>query len=605
MNDSDVRVSRFEAAYKEGKRKRDNETKIANPVGSGDLDSPWYYYDRMVRGYQWDLLSDMSSWASRPVKNMAFMGVLSYTTLLTDSNPSIGIQAVESGDSELAELVKGGVEYWWADQYMQKTTALAVMASRIFSVGWLHLYHDADKGECCKFVHPESLYVDEDCTADDFDPTYMVYEYRAQIGELEARYPDVKFNDFIPGWKVGWDSANRVQYDRYEDNRNPALSTTVYEFWTKDPERIVWYDDEVLDGKRVKKSKAKFPGGRKLTIAGGIVLEDIANPYDHGEFPFTPVLAYPIPGRFYGVSDIQGIFNIQVMRNRMSQYIYDQTVRSGGGYVLVGRQSGIPADKVTNAPLQVLPCNDVNQFRVEKPLQPSRHVFEYIAMLDGDADDIMGLHDISRGVRSPGNPVTAQEAMILAESDRTRVRMGSRWLAWSIERVGRQLLSNLEQFKGFEWFVRIAEKDETTKLTGDMLKDHKFDLRVADSSTLPTAQQEGFNKVQMLLSLGVITPQNILKYKLIDIPHADEILADNEKAEQLAMQQTAGAPPTGEVPMGLPPMEAPAEQALPPDALMGGIPEGANPDEIMAIVQEISSTMGISPEEVLATIGGA
>lgn len=624
---NDKRIGFFQSFHQRALNQRDDDISCPHPFSKTDLSSPWYYYDRMYRGYQWDFLEAIDSWASLPVKNTAAIAVESYTTMLTDSRPSVQVVPREESDADLANLVKAGVEYWWEREFMPQKVSLGVKSSRIFGIGWLHLYHDPDKGECCKVVHPESVLVDCNTTVEDFDPDGIEYEYLTTVGALIERYPDHDFDEFIPGWRPGVDDADRVQWKRYADNENPNKSTPVFELWYKDHSYEDFVSEELVPGKKVKGKKKKYPGGRKLVIAGGQVLEDVPNPYKHGQFPFTPIHAYPVPGRFYGMGDIQNILNNVVMRNRMSQFLFDQTVKSGGGWVLVGRRSGIDPTKVSNAPLQILPCDDASpqHFRVERPLPPSRHVFDYISLLDKDADDAMGLHDISRGSYTPGNK-TAQEIAVLSESDRTRVRMAARWLTWALERVGRQLVSNLAQWNDFKWWVRIGDAPSPVEFNGSMLKKPKdgkitkenieFDLSFADSSTLPPSQQQTYERVAWLLGNQVITPDDVLKYKLVDIPHADEILADRQAAMEAQAQAQAQQPamPQGMPPdMGMMPQGAMPPQMFPPmmPPEQGGIgmPGGLDPTDmapdpnaIGAIMQQFAQETGLAPEGVLALL---
>ena len=585
----EILIDFLETFHERAVNQRDDDIATPHPFANSDLTSPWYYYDRLVRGYHWDFLEDMDSWASRPAKPIPAIAVESYTTLITDSKPTPIVRPREEGDQELAELVKAGVDYWWEKEYMPQKTALAVKASRTFGIGWLYLYHDPDKGECCKVVHPESVLVDSNTTVEDFDPSGIEYEYLTTVGALMERYPDHDFDDFTPGWRPHYNSADRVQWKRYADNEDPNKSTPVFELWYKDHSLEDFESDNLIKGKTVKGKKKTYPGGRKLVVAGGQVLEDVPNPYNHGQFPLTPIHAYPVPGRFYGIGDVQNLLNITVMRNRMTQFLFDQTVKSGGGWVLVGRRSGIDPTKISNAPLQILPCDDPIPFRVERPLPPSRHVFDFIGMLDMDADDAMGLHDISKGAYTPGNK-TAQEIAVLSESDRTRVRMAARWLTWALERVGRQLVSNLSQWNDFKWWVRVGDSTEPVEFNGKMMKQKKdgkitkenieFDLSFAESSTLPPSQQQSYERVAWLLGNGVITPEDVLKYKLVDIPHADEILADHTQAQQM--------PPAGAMPPGM-------EQ---------GMPQQGMPPEVMAMMQQgmppMAPPQGVPPEEMLA-----
>lgn len=628
--ETDNRLDFGAVCYREMKKFREADTKAVNPFTGNELTNPWYYFDRAYRGFQWDLLSGMASWASQPVKNIIFMGVETNTTMLTDNDPQVSVIPREPGDDDLASVVKAAVEHWWDTEQGLAKTALAVKSSRIYDVGWLHTYYDPKAKKVRLRCEPtESVWVDADCTAEHFDPNQLLYESRASKSSLMTMYPDGDFGDFDLGWTLPLGSDRSNTYDRYStENQNPAKTCAVYELWMKDGTLEEWEKD--LGESVAKGKKPKYPGGRRIVYAGGKVLKDEKNPYDHGEFPFTPIHAYPVPGRFYGMGDARILLPLQVMRNRMTQYIFDQTMKSGGGFILVGQASGIDPNKVSNAPVQVLPCKDVNQFRVERAPTPSRHVFDFIAMFDSDAQDIIGSHDISQGRFTPGNK-TANEVATMAESDRTRVRMASRWLTWALRRVMRQVLMCWAQWDNTSVMVRIAGKDivpdasspdgmsvadryeefsgkslkrtdESGKLTSDNVE---FDIIVADTSTLPASQQEKNNQISMLLQFGVITPVDVLKYKLLDIPHAAEIAADREReALAPAPEQPAlpGAPEMG-APEMPPPMQEP--QGLDP-SMMGGmspIPEGMAPEDIIAMIEQVSQRTGAAPEELLAQLG--
>jgi len=626
------RLQLVETCYTEGRRFRDKDTAIPNPFGDGEIDSPWYYYDRLVRGFQWDYMASMASWVSRPVKNLIHMAVESYTTMLTDNNPKFVVIPREETDEELSEIVQAAVEYWWKEEHCQEKVAMAVKSSRIYGIGWLHVRYDsATKKVVLEMVPAENVIVDPDTTVDNFNPTWVVYESRAQIGELMELYPDHDFKQFNPDWMPGV-QPDRADYDRYYDNPNPAQSCAVYQLWYKDPKKIVWEDE--VGNSIVKKSKRAYPGGVVITVAGGQVLDEKENPYKHKQIPFTPVHAYPLPGRFYGMGDVQNVLNMQVMRNRMSQFIFDQTCKSGGGYILVGQGSGLDVNDVKNALIQILPVRDAstNSFRVERPPQPSRHVFDYIAMLDKDADDVVGIHDITRGTFVPGNK-TAQEVAVLAESDRTRVRMASRWLTWALERVGNQVLACWEQWADQKLFLALAGKetiptpegevvqpvryrefDPAEVLRSSMKKGLRFDLKVEDTSTLPATQQEKNNQIGMLLQWGVIRPQDVLKYELVDIPHADEILADQLQVQQ-AEAEIMSAPenPMDQLMAGGGGPAPPATPQLPPDAIAPMPPaagvtpadlQSLPPEALMQIAEQVAGETGLSPDEILSQMFG-
>ena len=176
-----------------------------------------------------------------------------------------------------------------------------------------------------------------------------------------------------------------------------------------------------------------------------------------------------------------------------------------------------------------------------------------------------------------------------------------------------------------EWFVRLGESSTSVPFSGKMLKrtdpetgkltkdNIEFDISFADSSTLPPSQQATYDKVAWLMGNGVITPEDVLKYKLVDIPHADEILADRQAQMQQAPPD--GMPPQGALPPGMeqmmggmPPQMPPmgVGPMAPPQGGMGLGPTDMAPDPNMVgeVAMQFAAETGLPIEQVLALLQG-
>jgi hypothetical protein len=350
---------------------------------------------------------------------------------------------------------------------------------------------------------------------------------------------------------------------------NPAQTIPVYELWIRDPSTETW--EEEFGDSIIKKRGLKYKGGRRIIVCGGVVLEDGANPYVHGEFPFAPVHCYPETGRFYGPSDISLLLNPQVTINRYNQLLYDSTLKAGGAIVLTNHRYGVSPEMITNDPVQVIDCGDVNAaLRMERFPAPSRHIMDHQATIKMAAQDVAGLHDISLGRFTPGNK-TAGEISALTESDSTRIRLAAKWHTWALTRIGEQWLSNARQYGDFSWIVRVAGDDgemEPVEFSGKMLKELEFDIAVADFAMLPDSQQERKQLAIQLRTMQVIDDEELLK--TLEWPNYKSVMVRVKKAndEAMAAQMAAQAPqgPPGGAPEGAP--EAPPEGDIPPEMLM-------------------------------------
>jgi len=584
----------FNRCYTDGKEKRAADLEHSHPFKTtGSIENPWRE--------QWGLIPNLASWKSKPYVNFCFRAVKSYSTFLTDNRPAIDIGPVEESDRPRSEIIKAGVNRWWDLASADTKVFFGVQDSRIYGVGWWHLKR-MDMG----VINPSHVIVDPDCTCEDFDPTWLVYEYKAQVGAVKKKYKDnkdVDWDNFDTGWEAGYDPEHGNEIDtRFRDENerlNPALSCNVYEFWTKDDSEVVWSED--ADKFTITKSKKKYKNGRVMVLAGGQVLEDRANPYDHGEFPFIPIFAYPTTGRFYPAGDIENIIGLQTMYNRMMQLLYDQTVQAGGFLALVNPSLGVKKEQMTNAPAYALECRDVNRaVNILRTPQPSRHVFEFLATIEKAINDILGLHDISYGAYTPGNK-TAEEVATIAQSDLTRVRSAARLLEWSMRKLGRQLLHNMKQYSKETWIVEVAGNYDNTQantaeftpgelITKDVLE---RDIKISPDSMLPTTQQETAQQAFQLFGMGVIDGEELLRR--LRWPNFKEVWSrapgnpEGAAAQQAQAQQAQAQQAQAQAPEQPAPAPVPAEMAgggAPVAGMATQMPQADPLEELMAMIAQ-------------------
>lgn len=641
LDENDAVMRLFQRCYDNAIERKKRDTQIRNPFPPYNmLSNPWDLYQKFYDGDQWGLLRTLESWMSRPISNKCMVAVEAYTTLLTDHDPMFSASPVEPNDFQLAERVSLAYDHWWRLNSMKTTLSLAIKDSRKFGIGWLYLYYDEDIKDCrSKVIHPENLLVDPDCTIEDFNPTYVIYSYRAGVGELFVKhskaFEDEKQREiyFDENWNAEKGNQNRI-LDRmmpWKDTiRNPAESCMVYELWIKDGETIEW--DEELDDKIITRLKLKNPGGLRITVAGGRVLAKVPNPYDHKEIPFTPFPAYPQSGKFYCAGDIQNIISAQVMRNRMAQLLHDFTVKAGGAMIFIGKRAQLKSKAITNAPVQIHQVADASQINIQTFPTPGRHVFNYINVLDNDMDGMLGLHEISQGENLPGNK-SAFEIQVMSESDKTRVRMAARWVSRGLERMAKQLLMNWAQWPDFEYYLkRVSGEDADIpgfedepkaytidKFTGaDLFMPEektpsgrkkknaaremiKWDIDVGDSSTLPWSQSERFQLGMQLFQAGVIDDIALLEF--IRWPGYKNIIA---RKEEMMKQQAQAQPMGGGMPGdmaammgGMGGMGAPAPEAQ--MGALGGMPPPApgEPLDLETIAAQIAMQTGLSVDEII------
>jgi hypothetical protein len=590
MDDDTNRIlmNLFEECYNEAYDALREDTRISSPFPpfqTIEFPDTFKLEKDLYEGNQWTLMPKMASWKSRPYKNIIFEVVEGQTTFLTDNSPAITILPRSQDDYPLSEMVSAAVDYWWDMANMDRKMMDVVKLSRIYGIGWLYLYWDSEKKEHkCKVIKPWDILVDPDTSTEDYEPSYLIYQFKTTVGELVNKFgvnPDVFRSEYQPGnahivTETMYDSTRPRSFERA--NYTLSRPTWCYQFWLKDTQAEE-IEQDIGGGKVAVIRKKKYPNGRVITIAGGQVLSDMPSPYEHGQFPFIPYIAYPEPGKLFGASDVTNVMALQVYRNRTQQIYYDSLEKSMGALFLVNYHF-FKGDRLSNDPVQIHEVSDVDRaLRVIPTGNLTRHEVSLIDMFDSDIDDVSGMHDISRGANIAGNK-TAQEVSIIAESDKTRTRAAARVVAWSNRILARQLLSNMAQFTDYEWFIRISGQtdnegnslDETpiafngtmmkrTDEMGRLTKENvEFDIRVDDYSMLPASQRD---KSQLYTMLYQMVPGFPLEefLKGVGLPNAKAIAMKVEQAQQ--EQAQAQAPGQQQEQQ----QEQPQEQELAPEQM--------------------------------------
>lgn len=626
-------VNVLQSAYRASIEERAKQVEIETPFlgAQGTVSTNIFpMFNDFYHGKHWQHIGVKAGQLSKPRNSKALQVVEGMTTFITDQRARVHFTPNPPADPRLAARVEAAYNWWVSKTTFDIVHTMAVRDSRKFGVGWLHLYADerAPLGQWAETVHPDLIHVAPNTTFDTFfcpdGPEYLIHEYATQVQKLRSLFPKADWGHFNPKWTVasGVSLTDRIRFPWNDTTaKDPTATCVVYEFWIRDETTVTFAED--IEGTDLTATirKPKFPGGRRLIIAGGVVLQDEANPYSHGRFPFLPIVAYPESDRFYGQSDVGIVLSDVVMADMAKQQEFDAVRKSGGGKLLVNPQFGPDAKAISNAPLQILNVSDVERYMNLVPYAtPPRYLSDMAAQYDLAADDASGLHDISRGISTPGNK-SASEILTIAESDKTRVRSAARVVTKVNEQFAQMWLENLKDQKG-EWTVYLeatTDEDIPTTLSPTDLKPIgddgftiddewvEFNVTVDDTSTLPQREQELYQRAIELFNLGLIPAEQVLED--IDYKPRFKIWAKQQamEQEQAAMGAEEGEVAAGEEitdDMGQGGGMAPEGAQIGLESLMGmggGAPEammGAIPPEMLA-----SAPTGQPSEPLLPEVG--
>jgi hypothetical protein len=545
-------------------------------------DDKWMDFYKMFRGKQWKYARP--TYRHQEVINKVFRTIQSLVPLQTDVRPKFEFLPREPADRQLAEVLNKVAEADW-DNYLWGDVLLEIIYdANIYGTGLSEMTWD-EKANFglgnIKFasLDPFNAYPDPDALNVNKQADYFITAIARNISKVKRDFPEVAkylkpdLFDIMQGvrqdlsperFRVPMDNKTLLTSSsstRQLNKLDQILEICAYigpEYLLDEIEEI---EEQDMRGNSTFTQRLKWPNGRRIKIAGGVLLEDEANPYQDGEFPYSRYTNYTLPREFWGVSEVEQLEGPQSIFNKIYSFALDVLTFTGNPIWLFPTQAGINYKGFTDRPGAVIPYDgNVPPQRVEGThLQP--YVLQLANQLESWMDDISGDQDVSRGVKPAG--VTAARAIeALQETSHTRIRQKQRILDRYLQDVGKQYLSRVFQYytaprvfrltnddgsqQFFKFNINQGEQGQSALLqplsedglvNPDGVREFyikgEFDVKVVTGSDLPFAKAERTNEVLALFDRGIVDEEEVLKR--MDYPNKEAII------DRLAQRQEAAA----------------------------------------------------------------
>jgi hypothetical protein len=556
-------------------------------------DGKWLDFYKMFRGKQWK--EQRPSFRHTEVINMVFRAIQSEVPIMTDTRPKIEFLPQEPQDRELSQILNEICDSDW-----QTNNWLDVLTENIYdshfygaSLGSVELDPESDSAlPKIRFQSEDVFHCYPDPNARDVNKRsrFFIHAEPTDLEQIRREYPEkgkhVKA-DLLDIATSDRTELGEVRFKSPTDNKTIVEGQSGYDLGEQDKclKITTWlidddYDEEEkqtqqLDGSYTSEfvQKAKYPKGRKICTAGGVVLHDGPNPYDDGLFPCARLLNYILPREFWGISEVEQLESPQRIFNKLVSFALDVLTLMGNPVWIVSNDSGIDTDNLTNRPGLVIEPNPNSTVRREEGVQLQPYVLQLIDRMEQWFNKTSGDQDISSGVKPEG--ITAASAIqSLQEAAQTRIRQKMKNVDSYLQNIGQLYLSRVFQFyttpriirltnnqnaqKYFKFSVETNENGEKQVRVRNYVQDNSgtfkedlnekiypvkglFDVKVSTGSSLPFAKQEKFAVAKTLYELGVIDEEALLKDA--DYPNWESVLSrvQEKKAREAAMQAQAPA----------------------------------------------------------------
>ena len=561
-------------------------------------DQNWVSNVKYAEGNQWT--EKRPSYRHSEVLNFTWASIQTIIPILTDNRPNIETLPQEPSDFEFAEIMTQILRSKWDRRQFSQILAegiidLATYGTVVSRQEW---DEDLDFGlGDYEYQTVDPIYCYPDPNGRDVNDSYSQRFQTAvptDIDCVKRKYPKwahlIKANvgELPHGFRTSEDIRDdyRVEsasdYGKLVQNEKPAdsegsdqvLLVTTYCLSQEVEEYEIEEKDE--NGGTVKKfqTKKKYPNGRKIVHANGVLLSDEENPYIDGKFPFARGVDYARPRVFWGMGEVEQLRGPQDMINKIISYTMDVLVLMGNPIWIVDTESGVDAGNIINAPGLIIEKNQGSEVRREQGVNLQPFILQTYDRLVQAFEQISGVTEVTRGV-SPSSSSSGVAIEMLQEANQTKLRLKSRNVEAWLTQVGQQHVARILQYYSIPRVVRLTgdensgrffkiaidekvdeENQAKTRVmamqefntdpeTGEVIPSDireieakgNLDVIITTGTTLPFAKAQREARADKLFQLGIYDEADYLED--IQHPRADKVLqklTQRKKAEAEAAQ---------------------------------------------------------------------
>ena len=559
----------------------------------GLFDTNWVSNVKYAEGKQWK--EKRPSYRHSEVLNFTHAAIQTIIPILTDNRPNIETLPQEPTDFEFSEVMTQILRSKWDHRLFSQVVAEGIVDLATYGTVVSKQEWDEEMnfglGDY-EFETIDPLYVYPDPNARDVNGKYTQRFQTAVPTDLETvkrKYPEwahlIKPNvGDVPKAQMArsqleddyrvrsvQDYDLLIQSDKPSDMERSEQILLVTTYCRS--EEVEEFEIKEKDEKGVEQTrfqtKKKFPNGRKIVHANGILLEDGENPYIDGKYPFAHGQDHIRAREFWGMGEVEQLRGPQDMINKIISYTMDTMILMSNPVWIVDADSGVDTDNIVNQPGLVIEKNPDTEVRREQGTSIPPFLLQTYDRLVQAFDQISGVNDTSRGVAPSGRSGEAIEQ--LQEANETKLRLKSRNIEYWLKQVGQQHVARILQYYSIPRIVRLTgddnvgrffkvaidEKvDEQGNREGFSMLMQEFsrsedgvqastdpreieakgnlDLIITTGTTLPLTKAKREMEARRLLELGIYDEADYLED--IQHPRKDKILGKLDQRKQAEAQ---------------------------------------------------------------------
>lgn len=365
---------------------------------------------------------------------------------------------------------------------------------------------------------------------------------------------------FYADMGIDVDTLSRPKYSdrRFEESRKRVNS--LFSLGASEDSTIASRETQILELNlwMPPSGQKGLENGRWVTWAGGLIINNQSNPYQHRGFPIDHFTSETTPGKMWGFSSASQVLPlIEEHQKQFSQDIESLRLMSRPKW-FVPRQARIKRTALTSEPGEIIDYSGNTPPTPGQGAAPNRYSLDSQIMLKRHADTIMSQQEASRGI----NPAGGRSAAVVQElqaADEASAAIVGLIFDTGFSSVGRKIVSIGDQYYSEDRilsYVGEQNKYESFLLKKDSLSGNSkglgvnyFNVRVTQFSQFGLSRTGQIELLKLLLQFQVFdqSPKSrskVLKFVQIGYfeDEIDEYKVDRTNAHRENILMSQGQP---------------------------------------------------------------
>lgn len=507
-------------------------------------------------GDMWD--GDLPTYKPPIVVNELQSLLLQEVSDLSDNPPRIFVQK-EGGDVQARDKQREkAIQAFWKNGFVDAQLMLATLDASIFPLGFVGVTFDptADFGRGKLIVRsrsPYSVFPDPDAVDDD-DWRYLILrdvmdvvaihetwpehgprvrpdmKYSLKLSEADASSRRTGLSGSYSGPLYSGNTSSNFATDGFLKARAGVLSCFVID--NSAETEIVERLNDMAEKTLVTVRKKKYPYGRLIQVANGVVLYDGPNPYIR-RFPVVRVSLQPTVHSFWPPSSVlAGVLELYRSANKIDSMTVENGLRLNAGMIVADTNSGIDPANFAAIPGQILLKNPGAQVDVKYPPPMPPDMIQGGERLRSYARKVLGFTDSRIGAGQRGNvSPELTETEISQAMGLTRLR--GRLLHNATQKLVDIIFAGMARFYTDSRIFPNSNGDRWQPATWTPIESPEQYIVHVDPASFQVRSKTMMQRLYMTLAMRNKIPDDEL-LQALDIPNAEEVAAKQHKQLQLA-----------------------------------------------------------------------